>query len=126
MHYSSQRNMKFSISHSYLAFNLSYICVSLLTGIGWFTCVSGQSGVCWSVGRKEGVLWGILSTDGWEGLVYLFPGSLSLMHVPAYQQLGSFYSHSNHICKASTSVGWSIRKWYNYCSTVLLNNCLKI
>lgn len=86
----SRRNMIFSISHICQAFNLSSICVSLFLYIGWLKCLSGQNGDCLSVCGKEGVLWGILLTSGWEGLVYVFPSFLSLMHIPAYQQFGSF------------------------------------
>jgi hypothetical protein len=42
------------------------------------------------VSWKEGVLSRISLTSGWEWLVYVFPSFLSLMHVPADQQLGSF------------------------------------
>jgi len=86
----SKRSMIFCISCICQAFNLSSVCVSLLLDIGWFKCLRAQNGVCSSVGGKEGVLWVMLLTNGWEGLVYVFPSFLSLMHVPAYQQFGSF------------------------------------
>jgi hypothetical protein len=62
--------MILSISRICQTFNLSSVCVSLLLDIGWFKCLIGQNGDCLSVCGKEGVLWGVLLTGGWEGLVY--------------------------------------------------------
>jgi hypothetical protein len=62
------------------------------------------------LGGKESVLWGILLTGGWEGLVHVVANFLSLMHFPAYQQLGIFCRHSDHVRKASTPAGWNTRK----------------
>ena len=116
----SKRSMIFCISCICQAFNLSSVCVSLLLDIGWFKCLRAQNGVCSSVGGKEGVLWVMFLTNGWEGLVYVFPSFLSLMHVPAYQQFGSFIVILITIVRQVRQPGWNTRKCY-ICSTTVVH-----